>query len=120
MLLAIFLQETGDIRFKCVAHYVKVVATPKGFGSVWTPGLFSLLFSSLMSNGPWLSQCLCFTRKGLEITALRIVKVSNKDADGIDRKKIFNGSYYVLTTNLLLISAHIDKETLSSGTEQNS
>lgn len=35
-LLATILRETsGDIIFRCVAHHVKVVATPRGPGVTW-------------------------------------------------------------------------------------
>lgn len=40
LLGTISLETSGDIRFRFVAHYVKVVATPEGPGVIWTPSLF--------------------------------------------------------------------------------
>lgn len=38
----------GISRFRCVAHYVKVVATPEGLGVIWTPSLFREVLTLLI------------------------------------------------------------------------
>lgn len=44
-------ETSKGIRFRCVAHYVKVVATPEGPGVVWTPTkCWACLFLSLKSS----------------------------------------------------------------------
>lgn len=59
-LLATILREASrDIIFRCVAHHVKVVATPRGSGVTWTPSLFPEVLNWFYSL-PWsLAACGC-------------------------------------------------------------
>lgn len=75
------------IRFRCVAHYVKVVATPEGLGVIWTPSLFREVLSLFIPFLWSLAACGChglcvlYTKKGFERTAVRIGKVKTSAAE---------------------------------------